>query len=129
MDRSASFFPDESGFSLRSNTKASKNSWPQSPHLTRANPLWRMPQSSPPWCDKLNFELKILVNSLGTGPLQVAHEIRSGPGIAVNNFSHIGAEKAVLPGKALIIDLFKSFEMILNTPVILRILWLSRMIY
>jgi hypothetical protein len=49
--------------------------------------------------------------------------------IAVNNFSHIGAEKAVLPGKALIIDLFKSFEMILNTPVILRILWLSRMIY
>jgi hypothetical protein len=49
--------------------------------------------------------------------------------VAVNYLSYIGAEKAILPGKALVIDLFKSFEMILNTPVILRILWLSRMIY
>lgn len=39
------------------------------------------------------------------------------------------AEKARLPGKALFIDLFKSFKMVFNTLVILRILWLSRMIY
>ena len=30
--------------------------------------------------------------------------------VAVNYLSYIGAEKAILPGKALIIDLFKSFE-------------------
>ena len=42
--------------------------------------------------------------------MQVAHEIRSGPGIAVNNFSHTETKKSILPGKTLIIDMFKSFE-------------------
>jgi hypothetical protein len=39
--------------------------------------------------------------------------------VAVNNLSHIGPEKAILLGKALIIDLFQRFKIILNTLVIL----------
>ena len=34
--------------------------------------------------------------------------------IAVNNLSHLGAEKSILPGKALIIDLFKSGRQVIT---------------
>ena len=46
-----------------------------------------------------------------------------------NNQLGIRAEKAILPGKALIIDLFKLFKMILNTLIVLRVLRFSRAIY
>jgi hypothetical protein len=42
--------------------------------------------------------------------LQLTHEARSGPGIAIDNLSHIRPEKAILPFKALLIDLFKCFK-------------------
>ena len=48
--------------------------------------------------------------------------------IAVNNLSHIRAEKAILLGKTLIIDLLKSLKMILNTLVVLGVLRFSRAI-
>jgi hypothetical protein len=40
----------------------------------------------------------------------LTQETRSGPGIAIDNLSHIRPEKAILPFKALFIDLFKSFK-------------------
>ena len=43
------------------------------------------------------------------------HETRSGPGITINDLSHIRPEKAILLCKKLIIDLLKSLKMILNT--------------
>ena len=49
--------------------------------------------------------------------------------VAVNYLSYIGAEKAILFGKALIIDLFKFFKMILNALVVLGVLGFSRAIY
>jgi len=48
--------------------------------------------------------------------------------IAINDLSHIGPEKAILLGKALIVDLFQGFKMIFNALVILRILRLARTI-
>ena len=44
--------------------------------------------------------------------MQLIHETRSGPGISVNNLPDISAKKAILPLKALFIDLFKSLKMI-----------------
>jgi len=38
--------------------------------------------------------------------------------IAVNNLSHIRPEKALLPFKALFIDLFKCLKMVFNTAII-----------
>jgi hypothetical protein len=38
--------------------------------------------------------------------------------IAINHRSHIRSEKAILPFKALFIDLFKSFKMVFNTAII-----------
>ena len=49
--------------------------------------------------------------------------------IAIDNLSHIGPEKAILLGKTLVIDLLKRLEMVFNTLIILRFLWLSRAIY
>lgn len=49
--------------------------------------------------------------------------------VAVNYLSYIWAEKAIQTGKALIIDLFKFFKMILNTLIVLRVLRFSRAIY
>jgi hypothetical protein len=49
--------------------------------------------------------------------------------IAVDHLLHIGAEEAVLGGKALVIDLLKFLKVILNALVILGILWLPRVIY
>ena len=42
--------------------------------------------------------------------MKLTRETRSGPGIAIDNLSHIRPEKAILPFKALFIDLFKSFK-------------------
>ncbi len=39
--------------------------------------------------------------------------------IAINNLFHIGPKKAILLGKALIIDLLQCLKMILNTLIIL----------
>jgi hypothetical protein len=49
--------------------------------------------------------------------------------VTVNDSFDIGAKKAILFGKTVVIDLFKSLEMIFNTLIILRFLWLSRAIY
>jgi hypothetical protein len=38
--------------------------------------------------------------------------------IAIDHLSHIRSEKAILPFKALFIDLFKSLKMVFDTPVI-----------
>ena len=49
--------------------------------------------------------------------------------ITVNNLLHIRPKETVLLGKALIIDLFKSLKMILNTLVVLGVLRFSGAIY
>jgi len=49
--------------------------------------------------------------------------------VAVNYLPHIRPKKTVLLGKALVIDLFKFFKVILNALIILRILGFSRAIY
>lgn len=49
--------------------------------------------------------------------------------IAVNNMFHIGPEKAILLGKALIVDLFQRFKAVLNALIILRVLWFARLVY
>ena len=46
----------------------------------------------------------------------------------VDNMPHIWPEEPVLLGEALFIDLLQRFKVILNTPVILGILWLARAI-
>ena len=43
--------------------------------------------------------------------------------IAINDLSHIGSEKAILLGKALIVDLFQRFKVVFNALIILRVLW------
>jgi len=48
--------------------------------------------------------------------------------IAINDFSHIGPEKAILLGKALIVDLFQRFKIVLNALIILRVLWFTWLI-
>ena len=58
--------------------------------------------------------------------MQLTHEARSGPGIAIDNLSHIRPEKAILPFKPLFIDLFKCFKMVFNTPIIRGILRIAR---
>ena len=58
--------------------------------------------------------------------MQLTHEARSGPGIAVNHPPHISPEKAILPFKALFIYLFKCFKMVLNTSIIRGILRIAR---
>ncbi len=39
--------------------------------------------------------------------------------IAINDLSHVGPKKAILLGKALIIDVLQRLEVILNTLIIL----------
>ena len=48
--------------------------------------------------------------------------------ITIDNLSYIGTEKAIFSGKQLIIDPLKSFKMILNALIILKILWSARSI-
>ena len=57
-----------------------------------------------------SFEFKAWIHCLENGPVQLKHEIRSGLGIAINDLSQAGSEKAILPSKALFIDLLKSLE-------------------
>ena len=45
--------------------------------------------------------------------------------VTVDDLFYIGPEKAILFGKALIIDLFKRLKMISNALIILRILWFA----
>ncbi len=49
--------------------------------------------------------------------------------VTVNNLFDIRTQKTILFGKTVVIDLSKSLEMILNTLIILRFLWLARAIY
>ena len=49
--------------------------------------------------------------------------------VAINHLSHIGPEKAILLGKALIVELFQRFKMVFNALVILRSLGIARTIY
>ena len=48
--------------------------------------------------------------------------------IAINDLSHIGPEKTILLGKALIVDLFQRFKIVLNALIILRCLWFAWLI-
>jgi hypothetical protein len=54
--------------------------------------------------------------------MQLTQETRSGPGIAVNDLPHVGPKKAILFGKAIIVNLFQRFKMVLNALVVLRFL-------
>jgi hypothetical protein len=47
---------------------------------------------------------------------------------AVNHLSHVGPEKAVLFGKAIIVNLFQRFKMVLYTLIILGLLWFARLV-
>jgi predicted DCC family thiol-disulfide oxidoreductase YuxK len=49
--------------------------------------------------------------------------------VTVNDHFDIRTKKAILFGKTVVIDLFKSLKMILHTLKILRFPWLSRAIY
>jgi hypothetical protein len=49
--------------------------------------------------------------------------------VTVNNLFDIRTQKTILFGKTVVINLFKSLKMILNTLIILRFLWLARAIY
>jgi hypothetical protein len=49
----------------------------------------------------------------------LTHKTRSGPGIAINDLSHIGPKKSIFLGKPLIIDLPKHLDMVLNALIIL----------
>ena len=49
--------------------------------------------------------------------------------ITVNHPFDIGTKKAIPFSKTVVVNLFKSLEMILNALIILRLLWLSRAIY
>ena len=40
--------------------------------------------------------------------------------VTANDLPHIGPEKAILPGKALIVDLFQRFKVVLNALIIQR---------
>ena len=48
--------------------------------------------------------------------------------VTANDLPHIGPEKAILPGKALIVDLFQRFKVILNALIILRVMWFTWLI-
>lgn len=58
----------------------------------------------------------------------MTHKTRSGPGIAINDLSHIGPKKSIFLGKPLIIDLLKHLKMVLNALIILRFLWVTWLI-
>jgi len=49
--------------------------------------------------------------------------------VTVNHPFDIGTKKAILFGKTVVVNLFKSLEMILNALIIWRLLWLSRSVY
>jgi hypothetical protein len=49
--------------------------------------------------------------------------------VTVNDHFDVRTKKSILFGKTVVVNLFKSLEMILNTLIILRFLWLSRAIY
>ncbi len=70
--------------------------------------------------------MKIYVYCSRIDSLQLTQETRSGPGIAIDNLSHIRPEKAILSFKAFFIDLFKCFKMVFNTPIIRGILRIAR---
>ena len=48
--------------------------------------------------------------------------------VAIDDLPHIRPKKTILFGKAVVVNLFKSLKMILNTLIILRFQWLSRAI-
>jgi len=48
--------------------------------------------------------------------------------ISVDNLPHIRPEKAILLGKALIVDLFQRFKIVFNALIILRLLWFTWLI-
>ena len=48
--------------------------------------------------------------------------------IAMNDLSHIGPRKLILPGKPFVIDLLKRFKMIFNTLIILGRLRVARLV-
>ena len=48
--------------------------------------------------------------------------------ITKNDHFDIRTKKTILFGKTVVVNLFKSLKMILNTLIILRFLWLSRVI-
>ena len=48
--------------------------------------------------------------------------------ISVDNLPHIRPEKAILLGKALIVDLFQRFKIIFNALIILTVLWFTWLI-
>lgn len=45
--------------------------------------------------------------------------------LAINYLFHIGPEKAILLGNALIVDWFQPFKMVFNSLVIPRVLWFT----
>ena len=49
--------------------------------------------------------------------------------ITANNQFDIGTKETILFGKTVIVDLFKSLKMLLNTLIILRYLWFPRAIF
>ena len=49
--------------------------------------------------------------------------------VTVNDPFDIRTQKTILFGKTVVVDLFKSLEMIFNTLIILRFLWLARAIF
>lgn len=49
--------------------------------------------------------------------------------VTVNDHFDGRTKKSILFGKTVVVNLFKSLEMILNAMIILRFLWLSRAIY
>jgi len=67
------------------------------------------------------------LHCIGNGPLHLARQTRSGPGIPINHLPHIGPEEPVLFRKPLVI-LLKSPKMVLNALLILGILRLARAI-
>jgi len=48
--------------------------------------------------------------------------------IAVNDLPHVGPKKAILFGKAIIVNLFQRFKMVLNALVVLRFLGFSGLV-
>jgi hypothetical protein len=49
--------------------------------------------------------------------------------VTADDHFDIRTKKDILFGKTIVVNLFKSLKMILNTPIVLGFLWLSRAIY
>ena len=48
--------------------------------------------------------------------------------VPVNHLFHIGSEKAILLGKAIVIDPLQFFKMVLYTLIILGVLWFAGLV-